>query len=238
MKNVAVLLAAGSGKRMGGTEPKQYLTVAGRSVLEHSLRAFHSHEGIHEVVLVVHTDYMERVRGMVAAYPKVRHIVAGGRERYDSSLAAIAAYAGCEDAETVNLLIHDAARPLVSRHIIDDCLAALATCRAVDVAVPAPDTIVEVDDAGHIARIPTRASLRNVQTPQCFRLSVIAEAYRRGLADPGFVTTDDCGVVFRYLPDEPIRVVTGETTNIKLTYPEDLALAERLLSHPDSQTPC
>ena len=227
-KNVAVLLAAGSGKRMGGSEPKQYLTVAGRTVLEHSLRAFHRHGGIDEVVIVVHADYMERVRAMAKAYPKVRHVVEGGRERYDSSMAAIRAYAA-EPAEAVNLLIHDAARPLVSQRIIGDCLEALATWRAVDVAVPATDTIVEVDAEGRIARIPPRARLRNVQTPQCFRLAVIAEAYRRGLADPAFVTTDDCGVVFRYLPDEPIRVVEGDVSNIKLTYPEDLALAERLL---------
>lgn len=227
-KNVAVLLAAGSGKRMGGSEPKQYLTVAGRTVLEHSLRAFHSHDGIHEVIIVVHADYMDRVRTMVAAYPKVRHVVEGGRERYDSSVAAIRAYSD-EDPEAINLLIHDAARPLVSHRIISDCIEALSTCRAVDVAVPATDTIVEVDAQGHIARIPPRALLRNVQTPQCFRLALIAEAYRRGLSDPDFVTTDDCGVVFRYVPDEPIRVVEGETCNVKLTYPEDLALAERLL---------
>lgn len=235
--NVAVLLAGGSGRRMGGPEPKQFIEIAGRTILEHSIRAFHQHDGIDEIVIIAHRDYIDRVTAIASPYPKVRHILPGGKERYDSSLAAIAAYSAPAEGTTpvngskeeVNLLIHDAVRPLVSQRIITDCLSALSQCRAVDVAVACTDTIIEVDDQGHIARIPQRASLRNVQTPQCFRLEVIQEAYRRGLADPNFITTDDCGVVHRYLPEEPIFVVEGDSTNIKLTYPEDLILAEKVL---------
>lgn len=226
--NVAVLLAGGSGRRMGGPEPKQFIMVSGRSILEHSIRAFHSHEQVDEIVIVAHADYIDRIREIAAPYPKVKHIVPGGKERYDSSLAAIGIYRTVRS--DLNLLIHDAVRPLVSQRIISDCIAALQTYKAVDVAIPCTDTIVEVNAEGHICHITPRAMLRNVQTPQCFRLETIAEAYEKGLADPDFITTDDCGVVHRYLPEEPIYVVEGETTNIKVTYPEDLILAEKILA--------
>lgn len=231
--NIAVLLAGGSGRRMGGPEPKQFIEIAGRTILEHSIRAFHQHPGIDEVVIVAHADYVDRIAQIAAPYPKVRHIVTGGKERYHSSLAAINIYRpqlSATDAQpAVNLLIHDAVRPLVSQRIISDCLAALERYRAVDVAIPCTDTIVEVNAEGAICRITPRSMLRNVQTPQCFRLETIARAYELGLADPGFITTDDCGVVHRYLPTEPIFVVDGDSTNIKVTYPSDLILAEKVL---------
>lgn len=231
--NVAVLLAGGSGRRMGGPEPKQFIMVGGQSILEHSIRAFHNHAQIDEIVIVAHADYIDRISEIAAPYPKVKHIVPGGKERYDSSLAAIAIYRSKEKGkginEELNLLIHDAVRPLVSQRIITDCIAALTTYKAVDVAIPCTDTIVEVNAEGHICHITPRAMLRNVQTPQCFRLETIAEAYETGLKDPNFITTDDCGVVHRYLPEEPIYVVEGDTTNIKVTYPEDLILAEKIL---------
>lgn len=238
--NIAVLLAGGSGRRMGGPEPKQFIQIAGRTILEHSIRAFHQHEGIDEIVIVAHADYIDRIREIAAPYPKVKHIVPGGKERYDSSLAAIALYQTPQTIQTpqtppppptLSLLIHDAVRPLVSQRIITDCIEALKQYKAVDVAIPCTDTIVEVNAEGHICHITPRAMLRNVQTPQCFRLETIAEAYRLGLSDPNFITTDDCGVVHRYLPNEPIYVVNGETTNIKVTYPEDLILAEKVLSN-------
>lgn len=232
--NVAVLLAGGSGRRMGGPEPKQFITIGGKTILEHSIRAFHNHEQIDEIVIVAHADYIDRIQAIAAPYPKVKHIVPGGKERYDSSLAAIAIYQSKEKGkgknEELNLLIHDAVRPLVSQRIITDCIAALQTYKAVDVAIPCTDTIVEVNAEGHICHITPRAMLRNVQTPQCFRLGTIAKAYQSGLSDPNFITTDDCGVVHRYLPEEPIYVVAGETTNIKVTYPEDLILAEKVLA--------
>lgn len=214
---------------MGGPEPKQFIQIAGRTILEHSIRAFSQHPLIDEIVIVAHADYRDRIAAIAAPYPKVKHIVPGGKERYDSSLAAIACYEHDGMGE-VNLMIHDAVRPLVSQRILSDCIEALGQYKAVDVAIPATDTIIEVDAEGRIARIPQRSMLRNVQTPQCFRLEVIAEAYRRGLADPGFVTTDDAGVVHRYMPEEAIYVVAGEQTNIKITYPEDLILAEKILT--------
>lgn len=219
---VAVLLAGGSGSRMGSERPKQFLEVKGKTILEWTIEAFHRHPLVDEIAIVSRADSMDEVAALARPYPKVRRILQGGKERYDSSLAAIRAY---EDDEC-RILLHDAVRPLVSERIITDCIQGLNQYEAVDVAVPCTDTIIEVNEQGVISRIPKRASLRNVQTPQGFRRGTIRRAYEVALQDPAFQTTDDCGVVFRYLPDTPICVVEGEMTNIKITYPQDLLLLE------------
>jgi len=220
VKTVAVLLAGGSGTRMGGNLPKQFLEVKGKTILEWSIIAFSEHPLVDEIAIVIRPDFVEDAQTIVSrgGYTKVRHILPGGKERYDSSLAAIRAY---EDDET-RLLLHDAVRPLVSERIITDCIKSLEQYEAVDVAIPATDTIIQVNEQGDICQVPPRSTLRNVQTPQGFRRGTIRKAYEIALQDPNFQATDDCGVVFRYLPDTPIHVVGGETTNIKITYPEDL----------------
>jgi 2-C-methyl-D-erythritol 4-phosphate cytidylyltransferase len=225
--NVAIILAGGSGTRLGGERPKQFLTVAGKMVIEHTIEAFHRNSRIDEIAIVTRVDYVDDMREMIAqnAYEKVKHVLCGGKERYHSSLAALAAYHDDDD----RLLFHDCVRPLVSQRIIDDCLDALDSYDAVDVAVPSTDTIIEVDEQGNICRIPQRSRLRNVQTPQGFRRSVIRRAFDLALQDSEFMPTDDCSVVFRYLPDTRIRVVEGDTSNIKITYKEDLEFAERML---------
>lgn len=226
MKNIAIILAGGAGQRLGAEIPKQFLKVAGKTVIEHTLQTFEQHAGIDEIAVVIHPSYVHEMEDIAArnAFTKLRKILSGGKERYESSLAAIRAYAG----EEVNLLFHDAVRPLVSDRIIDDCIAALNQYHAVDVAIPTTDTIIEVDDLAHIRAIPNRSRLRNGQTPQAFRLQTIQAAYERALQDPDFQTTDDCGVVLKYLPDEPVYVVRGEQFNIKLTYKEDIFLLDKL----------
>ncbi|MDR0961228.1 MAG: 2-C-methyl-D-erythritol 4-phosphate cytidylyltransferase [Mediterranea sp.] len=217
--NVAVILAGGTGSRLGGDLPKQFLTVGGRMVIEYSVDAFEQHSGIDEICIVCHADYLNRMQCIVQAnaWAKVRKVLTGGKERYQSCMAAIQAY----DADD-NLLLHDAARPLVSQRIITDCLEALRTCSAVGVAVPATDTVVEVDEHNRLKCVLRRATLRNMQTPQCFRQSTILQAYALALQDPAFCATDDCSVVRQYLPEVPVCLVEGEHANIKITYPEDL----------------
>ncbi len=195
--------------------------------MEHSIEAFEHNTNIDEIAIVIRKDYIGMVEDMVAnnGYTKVRKILPGGKERYDSSLNAINAYT--DDAD--RMLLHDAVRPMVSDRIINDCLAALYSYHAVAVAVKTTDTIYQVDEDGCIRSIPPRNTLRNAQTPQAFWRGTIKRAYDIALRDPDFVTTDDCGVVSRYLPDEPIYVVEGEASNIKVTYKEDLPLLERLL---------
>jgi 2-C-methyl-D-erythritol 4-phosphate cytidylyltransferase len=126
------------------------------------------------------------------------------------------------------VLLHDAARPLVDQQIIADCVASLEVHEAAGVAVPTSDTIV-ITDNGVMRSVPRRETLFRCQTPQCFRLSVIARAHELAAADPDFAPTDDCGVVLRYLPGVDVHVVPGSERNIKITYPQDLAVAEALL---------
>ena len=133
-------------------------------------------------------------------------------------------------------MFHDAVRPLVSQRIIDDVCEALKQYEAIDVTVPAVDTIIEAEN-DHIASIPDRSRLQRGQTPQAFRLSVIAEAYKRALNDPNFKVTDDCGVVVKYMPEVPVHLVAGEESNMKLTYKEDTFLLDKLFQLRGSAAP-
>jgi 2-C-methyl-D-erythritol 4-phosphate cytidylyltransferase len=127
------------------------------------------------------------------------------------------------------VLLHDAARPFVDQRIIADCVAVLGAHEAAGVAVPTSDTIV-VTDNGVMHSMPRRETLFRCQTPQCFLLPVIARAHELAAADPGFAPTDDCGVVLRYLPEVKVHIVQGSERNLKITYPQDLAVAETLLA--------
>ncbi|HEX4813335.1 MAG TPA: IspD/TarI family cytidylyltransferase [Nonomuraea sp.] len=231
-RSVGVLLAGGVGQRVGLSTPKQLVEVAGRTILEHSIAAFERAPEIDEIVVLMTPGYTDRVREIVAAggYAKVTEIVEGGATRTESTWRALRALG----AEECDVLLHDAVRPLVSPRIIAECVAALRTHRAVNVAIPSSDTILVAEPAAGgevIGEVLDRSRLRRSQTPQCFKLSVIREAYERAFADPGFGSrpaTDDCGVVLRYLPDVPIHLVEGSEYNIKITHPADLRIAELL----------
>lgn len=228
MKNVAIILAGGSGTRVGGDLPKQFLQVAGKTVMEHCIEAFERSTDIDEIAIVSRADFVPDVKELVGRnqYNKVKHVLSGGKERYHSSLAALEAYPD----DDCNLLFHDCVRPLVSQRIIHDCVEALRTYEAVDVAVPTTDTIIQLDENGCIAQIPPRATLRNVQTPQGFRRGTIRRAFDLALQDPAFLPTDDCSIIHRYLPEVRIHVVEGDADNFKITYKSDLERAALLLS--------
>lgn len=229
MQNIAVILAGGSGKRAGGDMPKQFFKIAGKTILEYSLKKFEDNSRINEIVVVGNPAYLENIRQIVQKrnLPKVKHILPGGEERYHSVLAALEVYKNTP----CNVLIHDAVRPMVSGRIIDEVIQNLQDCNAVNVAIPATDTIIEVDPAGgYITGIPDRSRLYQVQTPQGFNTRILYNAYSQALNDPSFTTTDDCSVIRKYAPQEKIKIVKGENTNIKLTYPEDLFLLEHLLN--------
>ncbi len=232
MKTIAIILAGGRGTRFGGDTPKQFLKVGDKRIIEYTIDAFECHPLIDEIAIVCHPDHLAEMENIMASnqYSKVKKVLPGGKERYYSSLAALAVYDNDEDC----LLFHDAVRPFVSERIITDCVKALESFDAVTVAVPTTDTIYRVDDNQMIVNIPPRSHLRNAQTPQGFRAGTIRRAYDVALDDPAFVTTDDCGVVQRYLPEIPIYVVEGDSRNIKVTYPEDLnAIKEKVVdNHP------
>lgn len=231
-KNVAIILAGGIGSRLGLSTPKQFFKVAGKMVIEHTVDAFEHNQYINEIALVSNPVYIPEVENLILknSWKKVKKVLKGGKERYDSSLSAIQAYAN----QDVNLIFHDAVRPLVSQRIIDDVVKALQTYQAIDVALPSADTIIEIE-GDFISNIPDRSRLKRGQTPQAFHIETIRKAYEIALTDPNFKVTDDCGVVKKYLPETPVYVVAGEESNMKLTYKEDTYLLDKLFQLRQSE---
>ena len=239
MQNIAVILAGGIGARVGGSLPKQLLPLQdGKSVLEHAVDAFEQSPHIDEICIVMHPDYIMHAEQMLLAnaWQKVRHIIPGGKERWESSVNAIRrlgdkAIRREANGEEVNLLLHDAARPFVSQEIIARVREALEEHEAVTVAIPSTDTVYEMVE-GKVARIPNRATIMRAQTPQAFRLELIAEAYAKALGVDicdiqacsacHLPATDDCGVLFNHMPKTPIYIVLGEEQNKKITFKEDI----------------
>lgn len=222
--NIGVLLSGGMGTRVGGSIPKQLLPLEdGRSMLEHAVEAFEQASAIDAVWVVMHPNWMDKVDELARAngWRKLRGVVAGGSERYQSCVNALKAIRFMLGADVeANVLIHDAARPFVSAAIIRSVCEALQQHEAVTVAVPATDTMYEVQNE-QIVRIPPRATMMRAQTPQAFRLSLIEEAYRIAVQDPKVAATDDAGIVCNYLPDTPIFIIHGEEQNRKITFKED-----------------
>ena len=228
MTNVAVILAGGMGTRVGGNTPKQLLPLSdGRSVLEHSVDAFEAASCIDEIVIVMHPEWIKEAEELCRrnTWQKVRQIIAGGSERWESSWHAIQAFSG--QLSDISLWLHDAARPFVSQRILTDVAKALETHAAVTVGVPVTDTLYKVrrnDVRGtkEVETIPSRADFMRAQTPQAFHLDVLKEAFERALAQGQVAVTDDVGIVQAYMPEQSIFIVSGEEANRKITYAEDL----------------
>ncbi len=230
MKNIGIILAGGTGSRMGSSMPKQFLFLGEKTVLDHSLSAFQQHSAIDEIYIVTHRDFIPQTEELLqkSHYPKVARILAGGKERYHSTLSALQA---CP-REECKLIIHDAVRPLVSARMITDCIQALDETAACTTAIPTTDTILVSDDNRcYLQSVPARKFLFNVQTPQAFFKSSLEKAYQKAMADPTFCPTDDCSVINRYLPEIKIKIIEGHSTNLKITYPEDLVTAEKILNN-------
>ena len=220
----AAILAAGSGVRFGGSTPKQLSPLAGKPLLAHSLEAFAAVETVDAIVVVTTDDLVAEVRDLASVVtPKTTDVISGGTTRDGSTRAAL----GVVSDPDGKILVHDAARPLIAPKIIAACVTALDRFDAVGVAVPSADTLLEVVD-DRVTGIPDRTHLWRAQTPQGFWVDVLRRAHAAAAADPGFTPTDDCGVVARYLTGVTIGVVAGHPSNIKITYPEDLAVAEAL----------
>ena len=224
-----MLLAGGVGARVGLDRPKQLVELHGRTILEHSLRGLHDHDLIDEVVVVMAPGHLDVARSLAAAYDKVTAVLPGGSTRTDSTLVALA-HLGEADC---HVLFHDAARPLLPRRVVTDCLTALGTYAAVATAVPSTDTLLEVGPDRTLRSVPpgTRSSgprPRRASTRRC-----CAGPTRSRPGDPGFVATDDCSVVHRYLPDVPVAVVAGDERTLKVTTMLDLALVEALMRLDD-----
>lgn len=221
----AVVVAAGHGERMGGPVRKQYLPLAGRPVLAQTLAALWQPGLLGGIVLVTAAGDEDYCRNEIIerwGLAGVRAVVAGGRRRQDSVTAGLAVLPG----DTRWVVVHDGVRPFVSGELLRRVLEA---ARGFGAAVPGfcpVDTVKVVDGEGFVQSTPDRRALRAVQTPQVFRRDWLEEAHRRAAAED-WEASDDAGLLERC--GYPVRVVEGERWNIKLTTPEDLALAEALL---------
>ncbi|MCR4691147.1 MAG: 2-C-methyl-D-erythritol 4-phosphate cytidylyltransferase [Lachnospiraceae bacterium] len=236
-KTAAVVLAAGSGKRMGTKEAKQYLLLRDKPVLYYALDAFEKSD-VDDVILVTGQQDIERCREEIVeryGFTKVRRIVAGGRQRYDSVAEGLFALSESYGEEPGNIvLIHDGARPFLSRKLIEGLVAETRKYPACVTGTKVKDTIKVTDKEGFCLETPDRESLWAVQTPQAFSFPLILKAYqkleenREKLIKEGVSVTDDA-CVCELFTDCRVKVIPGDYLNQKLTTPEDLLLAETIL---------
>jgi len=226
-KNLAIILAGGTGTRINGELPKQFMLLKGKPILYHTTRVFENHPDIHDIFIVSHKDYIQKTKEMIEEYgfKKVIKILPGGETRQQSSYIGVNAADG---NAYENVMIHDAARPFVLNTTIDGVLKKLETYDAVELVVPSPDTVVEIDDNNFIKEVPNRQYIRKVLTPQSFKSELIREAHRLALEKGIYGATDDCSLVFQ-LKLADVYVMEDEPVNIKITYPMDLHIGEKIL---------
>lgn len=217
-----VIVAAGRGVRLGGSQPKQFLPIAGVPMLLRAIRPFASHPDVRQVVVVLPRDDSAAPPSWLAPHVGAGLcVVAGGAERGDSVANGLAAL----DPACGIVLVHDAARPFVTRDLLDAVIAAARAGEGAVPALPVADTLKQSDGGEHVARTVPRDGLWRAQTPQAFPRDLITRAHARAKAD-GVVGTDDAFLVERL--GGAVRLVAGDPRNIKITTADDLALAEVL----------
>lgn len=227
-RNGVVVVAAGKGARMGAAESKQYLRLHGKPIVVHTLERFQRMAQIEAIVLVAGIDDIGRCQAFVEQYglTKVVAVVAGGQDRQHSVRLGLERLPdGLEVAA-----VHDGVRPFVTEAAAATCLQKAYETGAAVLAVPVKDTIKVVDASGRIESTPERQSLWAVQTPQAFRLELLRRAHEQAARD-GFCGTDDAMLVER--TGHSVYIVEGDYTNIKITTPDDLLWAERLLEREE-----
>ena len=224
MKTSAIIAAGGSGSRMKTDEGKLFIELRGIPIILLTLSIFDSFDIIDEIILPVPLDEIGRTKQMVerAGLKKVRHIIRGGETRQASVYNGLQVVSS--DSEII--VIHDGARPFVSREIILDAVSETRAYKAVIVGMPAKDTIKTVTDDRLVSNTLDREFLWQVQTPQVFEAGLIKEAYERA-NKLGFSATDDARLVERL--GERVKMITGSYENIKITTPEDLKIGEAIL---------
>lgn len=224
-KVTAIVLAAGKGSRMNSDIPKQYLTLLGKPVLFYSLQAF-EHSNVDEIILVTGSGEQEYCKKeIVEKYhiKKVVNIIEGGAERYHSVHYGLLAV-----KEAGYVLIHDGARPLISTEIINQAILRVKETGACVVGMPVKDTIQLVDENGEICSTPDRCRTWIAQTPQCFEYKLALSSYNKAITGGDIAITDDAMVVQRY-GNARVVMLQGGYENIKVTTPEDIAVAECFL---------
>lgn len=222
-KYTAIVLAAGSGKRMESNVKKQYMMLGGKPLMVHCLEAF-ERSAITSIILVVAPGEIPTAESILTKYniKKVEAIVEGGDERYDS------VYAGLKQIDGGYVMIHDAARPFIEIDVIHRCMSAVALYEAAVVGMPSKDTIKITDDKGKVLSTPLRQNTWVVQTPQCFTYELVKEAYDKMMAAKDNSITDDAMVIERYT-EQPVHMIKANYENIKITTPSDIQVGEAIL---------
>lgn len=236
MKATVLIPAAGMGRRMGASVNKQYLDLAGRPILAHTLALFDAHPQVEHIYPIIPRDEIAYCQQQIIdhyRFAKVRRIVAGGAERQDSVRNGLQALQqdGLDQSQRP-VLIHDGVRPLFNPQLLPAILAAIGTTGACVVGVPAKDTIKEVD-AGLISGTPERQRLWQAQTPQGAYYRHLAAAFQQADAQ-GILGTDDASLL--ELIGQPVAMVMGDYRNIKVTTPEDLVIAAAFLDNKQKES--
>lgn len=216
----AIILAAGQGRRMGGPTPKQFLAIDGIPIIAKTLRVFEESPLIDEILLVTSPAYMEYCRRDIVAafgFQKVRDLIPGGRERYDSVWNALLA---CEGTDYV--MIHDGARPFVTEEILQRTDAAMRTWKAAAAGVLTKDTVKLADEEGFAASTPDRRRVWLIQTPQAFSYPLIRRANELLRSENRMEGITDDAMIVEASGLARVFLVEGSYSNIKITTPEDL----------------
>ena len=225
--NAAIVLAAGQGKRMNSPVQKQFLEIGGKPVLYYSLKCFEESPLISEIVLVTGAEQVGYVQHEIVdkfGFKKVRSVVPGGKERYDS------VYEGLKAVESRGaVFIHDGARPFISEEILERCYLEVQITGACITAVPSKDTVKLDDGNGAVSETPDRSRVWIIQTPQVFRYSLILGAHEK-IREEGTEGITDDAMIIESVTDVPVRFAMGDYRNIKITTPEDLLIAEAFAS--------
>ena len=230
-KVYAAILAGGIGTRMGNIDrPKQYLELAGKPVIIHTVEKFAVHSEFEAILVLCPKAWIGHTKDLMAKYlPAVKNIVVleGGATRNGTIMNAVqyVENKGDLDEETI-LVTHDAVRPFISRRMIEDNIQAAREYGACDTVIAATDTIVEGKDGKTISSVPDRKFMYQGQTPQSFRAAVFKEIYTSLTEEEREILTDACKAFV--IKGKTVRLVEGDTSNIKITHPADLLIARAI----------
>ena len=212
--NSAIIVAGGTGSRIGGDIPKQFMEIGSKEILSYSVETFSNHAEIQEVIIVCHKDWIEHTNKNY----KNCTIVMGGEKRKNSSLNGVLA----TDMNSENILIHDAARPMISSKIISDCLSALKYSDASAPIIDSTNSLVNLEE--NQVLFVNRQNIKLVQTPQCFKRNLILDVLNSSIEG-----TDEIGMLLNFDNSKKILLVDGEANNIKITTKIDLVVATSIL---------